>query len=192
MQSMSGGTTLQATQPDSVVQIVADSQGLPLVPLGQLPRAGTFWTVGNGLFPVPYPCPPSDSNAIFYALVPSGVFLVDTTGGAVPQPNRRQAMLGVSTSALVQGQVNSLLDLISQVQDAALDALFPGDGGDTNNYVYSASFQPLVLTANDLWLQIIGTTNTGTSMTSYLVIHTPWNVTNGIYDLFATTKAFSI
>jgi hypothetical protein len=61
-------------------------------------------------------------------------------------------------------------------------------GGDTNGYDYSGSYQPQVFTTNDLWLQITGTTNTGTSITAYLVIHTPWNVTNGVYDLFATTN----
>jgi hypothetical protein len=49
----------------------------------------------------------------------------------------------------------------------------PGDGGDTNSYGYSGSFQPLVLTTNDLYLQIVGTTNTGASMTAHLMIHTP-------------------
>jgi len=61
-------------------------------------------------------------------------------------------------------------------------------GGDTNSYDYSSSYQPQVFTTNDLWLQIIGTTNTGTSITAYLVINTPWTVTNGVYDLFATTN----
>jgi hypothetical protein len=32
-------------QPDSIVAIVADSQGLPLTPYGQLPRYGTFWQI---------------------------------------------------------------------------------------------------------------------------------------------------
>jgi hypothetical protein len=65
----------------------------------------------------------------------------------------------------------------------------PGDGGGTNSEGgYSGDYQPLAFTTNDLWLQIIGTTNTGASMTAYLIIHPPWNVTNGVYDLFATTN----
>jgi hypothetical protein len=61
-------------------------------------------------------------------------------------------------------------------------------GGDTNSYDYSGSYQPQVFTTNDLWLQIVGTTNAGAGMTAYLVIHTPWNITSGVYDLFATTN----
>jgi hypothetical protein len=123
VQSISGSATLPDNQPDSVVQVVADSQWLPLVSLDQLPKAGTFWTVGNnGLFPVPYPCPPDDPNAIYYAVGPSGTFLVDATGGAAPQPTARQAMLGVSTATLVQAQVDTLLSLISQIQGAQANA----------------------------------------------------------------------
>ncbi|MGA2280998.1 MAG: hypothetical protein ABSG80_11930 [Verrucomicrobiota bacterium] len=61
-------------------------------------------------------------------------------------------------------------------------------GGDTNSYDFSSGYQAQVFTTNDLWLEITGTTNTGTSLTAYLVIHTPWNVANGVYDLFATTN----
>jgi len=52
-----------------------------------------------------------------------------------------------------------------------------GDGG------FTANFQPQVFTTNDLWLQVqmIDTTVS-------LVIHPPWNVTNGMWDLFATTN----
>ena len=47
---------------------------------------------------------------------------------------------------------------------------------------FTANFQPLVFTTNDLWLQV-QMTNTTVSLT----IHPPWNVTNGVYDLFYTT-----
>ena len=123
MQFISGGAVLSGGQPDSVVQIAAESQGLALVPPDQLPKAGTFWTVdGNGLFPVPYPCPPDDPNAIYYALGPAGVFLVDATDGAVPPMSRMQAVRGVNASSFVQGQLDSVLNLIAQQQAAQLDA----------------------------------------------------------------------
>jgi hypothetical protein len=65
----------------------------------------------------------------------------------------------------------------------------PGDGGDgTNDYNPAGNFQPLILTTNDLWLEITGTTNTGTSITAYITIHPPWNVTGGVWDIFATTN----
>ena len=63
-----------------------------------------------------------------------------------------------------------------------------GGGGGTN-ISFSSNFQ--VMTTNDLWLQITGTTNTGAGITASLVIHSPWNVTNGIYDLFATSNLLS-
>ena len=54
------------------------------------------------------------------------------------------------------------------------------DGGDG----FTANFQPQAFTTNDLWLQIAQMTNSTVS----LVIHSPWDVTNGVYDLFATTN----
>jgi hypothetical protein len=56
----------------------------------------------------------------------------------------------------------------------------PGGGGGGYEY----TFTPPVYTTNDLWLQMISMTNG----TASLVINTPWNVTNGVYDLFATTN----
>jgi hypothetical protein len=70
----------------------------------------------------------------------------------------------------------------------AMDASDPpgfGDGGGTNSGDgFSSNFQPQVFTTNDLWLQITQMTSTTVS----LVIHPPWNETNGIWDLFATTN----
>ncbi len=73
----------------------------------------------------------------------------------------------------------------------AMDAPDPpgfGDGGTNSGDDFSSNFQPQVFTTNDLWLQMVGTTNTGASMTAYLMIHPPWNVSSGVYDLFATTN----
>ena len=45
--------------PDSIVSAVADEKGLPLVPPGEVPRFGTFWTffpgAGSRITP-PFPC----------------------------------------------------------------------------------------------------------------------------------------
>jgi hypothetical protein len=57
------------------------------------------------------------------------------------------------------------------------------DDGDTNSYT-PFPFESAIFTTNDLWLEITGKTNT----TAYLVIHPPWNVTNGVYDLLYTTN----
>ena len=64
----------------------------------------------------------------------------------------------------------------------------PGGGGGTNVYNPAGNFQPLILTSNDLYLVIAGTTNTGTSMTAFLMIHPPAGTNDGVYDLFATTN----
>ena len=58
-----------------------------------------------------------------------------------------------------------------------------GDGGTNIGGGYSSNYQPQVFTTNDLWLQV-RMTNT----TMSLVIHPPWNETNGMWDLFATTN----
>jgi hypothetical protein len=61
------------------------------------------------------------------------------------------------------------------------------DDGGTNSYI--PNLQSMALpTTNDLWLEITGTTNTGTNITAYITIHPPWNVTNGVWDIFATTN----
>ena len=51
-----------------------------------------------------------------------------------------------------------------------------------------STFESLQFTTNDLWLEITGTTNLGSSLTAYLAIHPPWNVTNGVYGLYFKTN----
>ena len=64
----------------------------------------------------------------------------------------------------------------------------PG-GGDGGTNVFIPNFQPMALpTTNDLWLSEDETTNTGTSITAYITIHPPWNISNGVWDIFATTN----
>jgi hypothetical protein len=131
--------------------------------------------------------------------ITGNIFLVDDTGGQVLAGRRlagTQASSVMISSAL-ESQANTVVNLMEQIQGMAasqqmqpMDGPLLGGGGGTNSGggFYSDSFQPPVYTTNDLWLQMVGTTNTGTGMTAYLVINTPWNVTNGVYDLFATTN----
>jgi len=73
----------------------------------------------------------------------------------------------------------------------AIDPPLPpgfGNGGTNGIGSFSSNIQPQVFTTNDLWLQITGTTNTGTALTAHLVIHSPWNVTNGVYGLYFKTN----
>ncbi|MGH7990572.1 MAG: hypothetical protein ACREDS_10345, partial [Limisphaerales bacterium] len=61
---------------------------------------------------------------------------------------------------------------------SAMHAASPDDG--------ESGFTPLTFSTNDLWLEMTGISADETL--SYLVIHPPSDVTNGIYDLYATTN----
>ena len=195
-------TAIQSVQPDSIVQITADGQGLAQVSPAALPRAGTFWVIVPGyagnVTALPYPCMPGSPAGLPVYDITGNIFLVDDTGGQVFAGRRlagTQASTAMISSAL-ESQASTVANLIEQIQGVAasqqmqaMDGMEPpggGSGGGTNDYEYT--FTPPVYTTNDLWLQMVGTTNNGTGMTAYLVINTPWNVTNGIYDLFATTN----
>ena len=196
-------TAIQSAQPDSIVQLTADAQGLAQVSPLNLPRTGTFWVIvpgyGGNVTALPYPCMPGAPAGLPVYDITGNIFLVDDTGGQVFAGRRlagTQASSAMITSAL-ELQANTVVNLISWIQGAAasqqmqpMDVPSPGGGGGTNGGggFYSDSFQPPVYTTNDLWLQMVGTTNNGTSITANLVINTPWNVTNVVYDLFATTN----
>jgi hypothetical protein len=67
----------------------------------------------------------------------------------------------------------------------AMDAPYPDWGGGTNSYggLYFG-VQRQEFTTNDLWLEIISETNG----TAHLVIHPPWNVTDGVWGLYFATN----
>src|ERR1017187_1515779 len=174
--ALSGFLYAQETAtPDSIVQIVADSQGLTLASPGQIPRGGTFWWILPSGAAVPLPCPPQD-----YLTTPiyqmGDQWLVDETAGAIPASPRRfglqaQTMSGTAVSGL-EMEADTIMNLIARVQattvnqqaralartmgtssfhsDAAgMDILDFGDGGGdygTNDYEYT--FTPLVYTTN--------------------------------------------
>jgi len=189
--------TATSQVPDSIVQVIADEQGLQLLSPDQIPGCGTFWIVTDEQQPAPLPFLPSKYDLAVtpvYSLVNSGdQFLVDATGGAVPQPTARQAQRGVTSATLIQAQMDTVLNLITQVETAetsrqmqamGLDVPMPGVGGGTNSDGVGgggSSFQAQVFTTNDLWLQIITVTNN----TASLVIHPPWNATNSVYYFIA-------
>lgn len=183
--------------PDSIVQATAESQGLPLTARVDLPLTGTYWLITSNGYSLPMPCAPLDQSLPIYALS-DDVFLIDGTGG-LAAVNRHRA--GYDTVAgILAVQANAVVDLVNQTEanqirslmrSMGMDFPLPGDdgfGGGTNGY--GASYAAQIFTTNDLWLQITGSSNgnSGTTITSYLTIHTPWNVTNGVYDLFATTN----
>jgi hypothetical protein len=164
-----------ATQqpPDSVVAVVADAQGLPLVPPDQIPFFGTFWEVRSSLpcLTAPLPFPPVDTNTPVYAIgdpVSGGQFLVDETGGQVISPQTRYSRRIVSTmdsASIVQAQVTELQNFIAQVQvsqaeavlraSGRMDALTPdGQDGGVPTPMGLDSYA-----AGDLWLSISQITN---------------------------------
>ena len=113
----------QVEAPDSVVRIAAESKGLSLAPLETLPLHGTFWLAnseGSFLLPMPW-LPDASTNAPIY-LLGDGQFLIDDTGGNLPQPTRMQAKRGITVSNLVERQGSAVLDLIDQVQAAQFEA----------------------------------------------------------------------
>ncbi|MEI6196298.1 MAG: hypothetical protein WCS42_18420 [Verrucomicrobiota bacterium] len=183
---------------DSIVQLTAEAQGLSRVLPADWPRTGTYWLVMPGGGMAPMPCPPYDLTLPVFQIA-DGQFLIDATGGQV-FVNARQAATMTAAAAL-DSQANALADFIGWIQETqlrrdvaaslGLDFPFPGDGGGGGgtNY-FDSGYSAQVFTTNDLWLEITGTTNpgTGSGMTANLGIHSPWNVTNAVYDLFATTN----
>ncbi len=64
---------------------------------------------------------------------------------------------------------------------------FGGVGGFSGGGSSSGGI-PSYVDGTNLWLQITGTTNTGTTQTAYFTIWPPAGVTNGVFDLFYTTN----
>ena len=186
---------------DSIVQITADAMGLEPVALEDLPRGGTFWWVEASGVMAPLPCPPLNRVVPIY-IIADGQFLVDDTGGQVAVNTRRLNLTQATTSSLTVSAVdrlgNTVADLIEQIQETqfertvmmslGMDVPSPGEGGGGTNGGGGWYSNYQIPTTNDLWLEVIGTTNTGSGMNVTLLIHPPWNATNGVYDLFATTN----
>jgi uncharacterized repeat protein (TIGR03803 family) len=155
------------------------------VPRDELPFSGTFWEVRNSIpcIVAPLPCPPLDSSFSIYQ-IRDGEFLVDETAGVL-QLNRYSRFNGADASSVLQEQVDELLDQIGRIQGAQSRSIARSSAMDDSDASPSPGFDPAYTpTTNDLWLQITGMTNT----TGTFVIHPPWNVANGVYDLFATTN----
>jgi hypothetical protein len=175
---------------DSIIIVTAQSQGLNLVSPADLPDSGTFWMVTSNDVFSPNPCPPQDTSLPVFQIT-DGQFLVDATGGQVTTED------GQSVKDAVAALADDVQNLISQIQGTtpsrnlsrggahAMDDIDPNDSGDggTNTYTPNvpAYYTP---TTNDLWLQIIAKTNTA----AFLIIHPPWNVTNGVWGLYFTTN----
>jgi hypothetical protein len=202
--------SLGQPQADSVVAVVANAQGLPFVAPQDRPPFGNYWEVRNSLSCIgpPMPCPPIDPNTPVYA-VGGDLFLADETAGPLipplPAPYRQRSLSAADYAAIVQAQVAELQNFIAQLQaqqlrvqlgrNATLSALDtdssllpPGyvGGGETNDYEGGIVFNGKIAGTNDLWLEILSMSLS--NATAHLVIHPPWNVTNGLYDLLYCTN----
>ena len=171
---------VQAAAPDSMVQILADEEGLSLVSPGQAPRSGTFWWIMPNGTAVPAPCAPSDLTAPIYQLA-AGQFLVDQTGGQIPAIPRRFGMQAPATSGTavsgLETEADTVMDLILQAQTTAANQQVgmrsramdmnsgppglgdTGDGGDGTNNFYSDSFNFTPDYGTNLWLGISSVAN---------------------------------
>ena len=192
-------------QPDSFVAVVAAAQALPFVSAEDLPPVGTFWEVRNSLPcltpPLPFLPRHPNTSTVAYA-IGGGQYLVDQTAGPlVPPlaaPYAGRALSTADYAAILQAQVGQLQNFVAQIQAAQLNAQMsasdpdsppppPGGGSGTNGWEGGGiTFNGALFSTNDLWLQILSMSVA--DATANLVIHPPWNVTNGVYDLLYCTN----
>ena len=115
------GTFISASQPqpDSVVAVVADEQGLTFVPTPGRPAFGTYWEARNSLpcLGAPLPCAPFDPNTPVYA-IGGGHFLADATVGPLlaplASPYRGRVLGAADYAAIVQAQVQELQAFVTR------------------------------------------------------------------------------
>lgn len=123
-------TPIQSTAPDSIIQLTADSIGLPLISPDALPRTGTFFLMvpgPNGIQAQPYPCPPGGSLPTYSIL--ANVYLVDGTAGQVMLNSRFGANTTVNSA--LAAQAAGVANLVEQIQGTAALASLQTTGGMT-------------------------------------------------------------
>ena len=107
--------------PDSIIQITAQAQGLPLMSRDAIPRGGTFWLYLPGTRSAPLPCPMILSNYPIYAIT-GNQYIMDGTGGQVA-PRRRPGS-SLATRAMIadalEAQAQSVIDFIASTLDNQL------------------------------------------------------------------------
>ena len=174
-----------AAPTDSLVSLVADTQGLALMPPEKVPPLGTFWLVmpgGRGFCFAPMPCPPLDPSLPIY-FVTARHFLVDGTRdrpAAFAKLPAGKMSAGKSTEETLLAEADALVRLIQQIQSAANTPQMRTM--DVNGFLSDNGYS--FIDTNRLWLEMITVTN----RTASLVIHPPWNVTNEVYDLHYCTN----
>lgn len=170
------------TQTDSVVQVVAESQGLQLVPPDALPRSGTFWLMMPNGVSAPLPCPPQNPSTPVFQ-ISDGQFLVDDTAGQV-FANANQANSQASPAAVtaaVETQATAVVNLINQVQQSELNREMAALLGEDESQNPQAFVAPTNIVYSGLALQITNVSN-GLAYLNLL------NATNWVYAIWSTTN----
>jgi hypothetical protein len=129
-----------------------------------------------------------------------GQFLVDETVGqfvsSLPSPYGQTTLGAADYAAILQEQTDELQSFVARIQGAQLSVLSSRNGQMNPLALDSASMSQEdgsdttldgpIATTNDLWLEILSMPIT--NGTANLVIHPPWNVSNGVYDLLYCTN----
>ena len=180
------GTVMQPAQPDSVLQIAADSLELQQVAPADLPFSATYyWAMPDGgIWPMPFL--PQDAGAIYQ--ITDNQFIVDNSGGelAVPVRPRRFGMQAQSTSAIASAlaaQADSLVSFINQIQDAQFNREFAAAFGldEPMDSSGGSSFMAPLYDTNQLYLLITTVSNGWAYLNLY-------NASNQVYAIYATTN----
>ena len=113
--------TDQPPAPDSIIQITAEAQGLPLMSRDSIPRGGTFWLFMPDGGHAPLPCPMILSNYPIYAIT-GNQYIMDGTGGQVTPRRRPGGRLVTSEmiASALEAQAQAVIDLITSVLDTQL------------------------------------------------------------------------
>jgi hypothetical protein len=123
--------------------------------------------------------------------------------GPLPSPYRNKTLSAPDYAAILQAQVDELQSFIAQDQawqaiaqssrngtmselDSDFPPLPPGGGGGTDDFSGGFTCNGKTPGTNDLWLEIKSVSLTNSA--ANLVIHPPWNVTDGVYELLYCTN----
>lgn len=183
-------SSAQATS-DSVVRIVAESQGLSLVPANNLPKSSTFWVpMKGGRTIMPMPWRPEDPKVSFYAIAPGQFLVAGGEGDALPSPlpmagTPQTGFQRVTPEALIQAEVDEIEAVIAQVRHAQANTevnsvLMANSAGLAPNSEASLTTLQAMDWGTNLWLGIPAVTNGSVDV----ILH---NVTQGeVYELMST------
>jgi hypothetical protein len=158
-----GLTTLESLTDAQLALLIRELAATPTILPGNLPgagRAGAFYSLQNP----EWPPLPADVRQLPVWDFGNYFFLLDDLDVDYAPPRRPVAGTGGGMRAM-----------------AGIDPPGGGGGGGGTNIQPQGFPAP---TTNDLWLSVSSVSNA----TANLVIHFPWNETNGICDLFGTTN----